>query len=385
MIITLRPAFQKLNELANSTLFSIEGELLKPRSNGIRLVILDALRLPMADRVQYRDVLDASKPSRPDFPYVMRLSKKEFEQHVKSEFEYFSYMNFVVPYYGLNTKKDITELANSYPESHKPLVCVQGHKGEPWGRRYVPCGEQLGELISMLYFRAKGYIVQHPIRSYGTPHGVDDIAAWKSPVISELRKHGFIDKGCHITELACLRWLGRPSELTPNTNAANECELVLVEVETSLEKGLSTSGQVGISQLIRAAQEKIAKQLYICFPLTNEDAEEMFLKIKERAGKGFPVGAILFGANGFCPKDSGTFPDDNAKKEIEAYEKNLKRALLNNFYFEEVLQMIKESGIDTQNRGIDEVLHEFCSSIEEQPIECILERVDEVVPKSKTI
>jgi len=218
----------------------------------------------------------------------------------------------------------------------------------------------------MLYFRGEGYIVQKPLGTYGKvgedKPGVDDVAAWKSPVINELRKFGFIERGCHISELACLRWLGKVAHSGEGFgDDVTKNEIVLTEVEPSKGKGISDKNH-GVNQLLRAKQEEIAKKLFVCFPFVNEDVE----KIKEEIrNKNKPaVGAILFDDKGVYIQDSETFPDGKADLKIAEYEANLKKALLNNFYFDEIAEMIRELNVDTENRGVGEVLVDFQNKVE---------------------
>jgi hypothetical protein len=64
--------------------------------------------------------------------------------------------------------------------------------------------EEIPTLLTMLHFRAEGYAVQAPLQTYG---GVDDIVAWKSPFIEELRKYRMIEYGCYIDQLRSLKSL----------------------------------------------------------------------------------------------------------------------------------------------------------------------------------
>jgi len=73
------------------------------------------------------------------------------------------------------------------------------------------------------------------------------------------------------------------------------------------------------------------------------------------------------------------FPDENMLSAIEEYEKNLKRVLLNNFYFDEILEMIKELNVDTKNKGCDEVLIDFYNKVEEIPSNYILKKLNKLV------
>ena len=264
-------------------------------------------------------------------------------------------------------------------------ICIQETRSprSPWPKRFLTSTEEMGTLISMLYFREKGYIVQKPLGTTGkegkNKPGVDDVVAWKSPVIDELRRFGFIDKGCHISELACLRWLGKVSSSSRDFNKHTTKEIFIVEVKSSKSKGLSNSPSMGISQLLRASEKRIAKKLFICFPSINENIEEIFAEIKSRTKEEPAVGGILFDDKGVHVHDSEVFPDENMPSAIEGYEKDLKRVLMNNFYFDEILEMVKELNVDTKNKGFEEVLIEFYNKIEQIPSNYILEKLNRLV------
>jgi len=88
----------------------------------------------------------------------------------------------------------------------------------------------------------------------------------------------------------------------------------------------------------------------------------------------------LFDDKGVYIQDSETFPDENMLSEIEEYENHLKRALLNNFYFDEILEMIKELGVDTKSKGVHEVLLNFRNKkVEEIPTSYILEKLNRLL------
>jgi len=127
---------------------------------------------------------------------------------------------------------------------------------------------------------------------------------------------------------------------------------------------------------VRAKKEKIAKRLFICFPLIDEDVKQVFAEIKSGAKEEPAVGALLFDSKGLHIEDSETFPDDNVASEIHEYENNLKKALLNNFYFDEIVEMIRELSVDTKNGGFKEVKEEFYGRIE---LDYVLDKLDDLI------
>ena len=88
------------------------------------------------------------------------------------------------------------------------------------------------------------------------------------------------------------------------------------------------------------------------------------------------MGTLLFDSKGLHIQDSETFPDDNVASEIHEYENNLKEALLNNFYFDEIVEMIKELDVDTKNKGFKEVKEEFYGRIE---LDHVLDRLNDLL------
>lgn len=366
-VITFKQAFQALNKIGNKSLFDFDGEKIIPLNNRIKLVFIDSL-LGLSSKFSSSELL--------------KIPKKELMDNLRSNFEQHLSKSVVFVYYDpdITSKKAVIDFANRFDDT---TICIQQKRRGMLRRSYLVSTEELGELISMLYFREKGYIVQSSLGTYGregdNKPGVDDVAAWKSPVIDELRRFGFIDKGCHISELACLRWLGKVSSSSRDFNNHTTKEVLLVEVEPSTSRGISNSPSTGINQLLRAKKEKVAKKLFICFPSINENIEEIFAEIKSRTREEPAVGAILFDDKGVYVQDSEVFPDENMLSAIEEYENNLKSVLLNNFYFDEILEMLKELNVDTKNKGSNEVLIEFYNKIDQISIDYLLEKINRLV------
>jgi len=289
---------------------------------------------------------------------------------------------FVFVYYDphVTTKKSIVEFANEFVDT---TVCIQQKTREELRKSYLVSTEELGTLVSMLYFREKGYVVQSPLGTCGRQGeglpGVDDVAAWKSPVLDELREFGFVDRGCHLSELACLRWLGRVSGHAFDDGSHLREELLLTEVKCSSAQGMSNSPSKGINQLLRCRQERVASGLYICFPVINDNVEEILAEVKSRTREQPTVGAILFDDRGVYLRDSESFPADNMASAIEEYENNLKQVLLNNLYSDEIREMMDEIDMDVKEKGFGEVWTDFCGRLEKIPTRYILERVSRAV------
>jgi len=261
-VITFKQAFEALkNKIGNNSLFDLRGEKIIPLNNRIRLIFMDSL--DVSSKFSSRGLLE--------------ITKKELMENVGSNFEEHLSKNFVFIYNPTYYRRQGVEIKHSTPNEivafskqfgAETKICIQ-QDGMPPRGSFLTSTEQLGTLITMLYFREKGYIVQKP-RTYGREGkgkpGVDDVVAWKSPVIDELRKFGFIDRGCHISELACLRWLGKVSNSRRDFDNYITKEILLTEVEPSKRNGISNSPSMGINQLLRAAKVKIAKKTIHLLP-----------------------------------------------------------------------------------------------------------------------
>jgi len=369
-IITLTQVFRDLNRVANNSLFYFDGEKVTPSSSRVKLIFFDNF-------FKYENKFCSS--------HLLKVPKEELARNIENDFEDFPksfvFVHNPTRYNGGERKHSadaaIVEFSRKFSDDTK--ICIQQDDAKPLPRRsFLLSTEQLGHLICMLYFREKGYIVQTPLGTYGKTNGsgVDDVIAWSSPVVNKLREFRFIGKGCHISELACLRWLGR--ETTLFTGPVNE-EIILVEVEPYETRATGSSKDSGVQQLYRAADEQIAKKLFISFPFKSEDAGKIFEEIKN-SGEAPTIGAILFNNKGVHINDSEVFPDKMSPPVIQKYEKYLKKeVLLNNFYFEEILQMIRELNLDTKNKGFDEVVQGFYKKIEEIPVDYVLEKLNDLI------
>jgi len=370
-IITLTKVFRDLNLISSNSLFKFDGEKVIPSSNRVKLIFSDSL-LKQEGKFSFSSLL---------FEDPFEVSKEELTKDIENMFEGFPggfVFAYNPAYYRAGNNTAIREFSREFSDDTK--ICLQQNNREfPPRSSMIISTEELGELIAVLYFRAKDYIVQSHPRTYGKEGdepGVDDVVAWKSPVADKLREHGFIDKGCHIGELACLRWLGKVSTSGIRSGHSISKEILLVEVEHSETEAISNSPSKGINQLLRAKKEKVAKKLFICFPFINKDVEEVFAEVKSEVKKEPAVGALLFDSKGFHIQDSETFPDENVGSEIHEYEQKLKRALLNNFYFDEVVEMIRELDVDTKDRGFKEVKEEFYGRIK---VDYILDKLDDLI------
>lgn len=233
--ITFRKAFEQLNELGHNSLFSFDGERVVPRDIRIKLIFIDAC-------ASWDHKLSSSRFS--------QIPKRELEDSIASNFRGQIPEAFLFTYYdpSITSKKAIRDFAGQFEDT---VICVQQSKREDFGRYWIS-SEELSEFICMLYFRENGYVVQKPLHTYGKegPNlpGVDDVIVWKSPIIDEFKRLGYISTGCHISEIACLRWLDKLSASNTDANIGNSSiEAFLIEAESSLANAFSNSEQKGIN------------------------------------------------------------------------------------------------------------------------------------------
>lgn len=397
--ITFKKLFEQLNEMGNNSLFRFEGEKIIPLDDGVKFIFLDSFNVPLSivtdgsiDRL-YLYNLSVKFGGRNIFSGIR---KEEIKECIKNNFEPYLKNNFVIIYFNPHSpnRKIIKGFANKFDDA---TICIHGETRSDLKLRpnWLVSTEELGTFISMLYFRERNYIVQPCIRSHGKEYGngVDDVVAWKSPLMNKLRKHGFINGGCHISELACLRWLEKSSNHSRDFPYITNEELILTEVEKNMSDGLSEgkSQDKGINQLLNAKGEKIANKLFICFPVIKEKSEpkgifnvdEIFEKIKKKTTPA--VGWLLFDDRNIYYQDSEPFPVEKSHLGVKEYENNLIGVLLNNFYFDEILDLLSEFNIDTKNKGFEEVWIDFYNEVvnnqndNEKILDVILDKLEEVM------
>lgn len=358
-IITLTKVFRDLNLLSHDSLFEFDGDEVIPRSDRVKLLFHHKL-LERKDNFSLSGLLSNALEDPLD------VSKQELVENMKKTLEEFpkSFVFLHNPtcydggYYKYSSDNALVKYSNNFGQDTR--ICIQQEDTKPPPRsRFFISTEGLGELITTLYFREKGYIIQSPRVSYGKDgddrSGVDDVVAWKSSAVIRLREERLAEKGTHIGELACLRWL----ETVPSSGRSSERyitdDVILTEVESSPKGAIYRGKQSGVRQLLRAEKEKVAKHMFLCFPFFNRDPEHIIAELRREYEDGPVLGAILFGKEGLYVQSSESLPDEKMESEITKYEKHLVYALLNNFYFDEIMERIA----DTKNKGFRDVRQHF--------------------------
>ena len=157
-IITLTKVFRDLNLIADNSLFKIDGEEVIPFTNRVKLIFLDGL-LKQVGKFSFSNLL---------FEDPFEVSKKELARSIENDFEGFP-EGFVFAYnsvyYGAGNDTAIKEFAGRFSGDIK--ICLQqNNRNFPPRSDMLISTEELGELIAMLNFREKGYVVQSPRRTY---------------------------------------------------------------------------------------------------------------------------------------------------------------------------------------------------------------------------
>ena len=300
-------AFEMLDSLSGGNLFNVDGNLITPRNERVRLITLD--------------VLNCGSPS-------------------------------FVAIYPDATRRELSEIAGAYENASILVQAFRtGNVRDSVSSRINYVTEHLGVLISTLHLRARGYMIG--CGNYGS---VDDVVAWKSPLLNKLRDHCFIAQGCTLSELADLRQLPTPG--TPGTSSDSDRELVLVEVERRKSDGLSNSTDKGLNQLRKARHLDTATGLYICFPLSEQSREspDSVRSAIESSWRDKPrIGSILFDDNGLYLHGADNTMASNSSAGVQRLEEQFTEALLTKLSFVEVLKCADRLGIRVGNRSFEDV------------------------------
>ena len=274
------------------------------------------------------------------------------------------------------------------------VVFVQTEKPSRYSiNSEIPLTEQLVELLTMLYFRAKGYMVQSALGTYG---GVDDVVIWRSRLTEELRKYEFIEYGCYVEELRFLRKLGKPKQVKKK-ELSND-EFIIIEAKSTIKNAVKNNG--GMNQLIGrewkrsnpedykqgAKKLSMANKFFITFPMAFpirfpeakcfKDIVSEFHRRQESQKK---VGIICWETENFSIKDSDQFDHEYMDKEIRKYENHVKQLLLENFYFDELLILMDKLDIDFTRKTKDEVFGELNEKVQENHADIIMSELNRLL------
>ena len=224
--------------------------------------------------------------------------------------------------------------------------------------------ENIGEFISLFYFRKLGYLttVLTPFTGVRAP----DVTCWKTPLLRKLREFGIVENGATLYELSMLRVFGKIKDDVKDSD--NENRSIVIEVES--DQPLSGVVQLlGYSLYGKGPYPSNVKEGYveggnydkgfICAP---------FYKHENR------VGVLSFDENGLffkdCPRNF-SIPQKKAKS-IREMDNLIKMVLLTNLTVDEILELIP-----IKSKTFFQVLNEI-SKLEEDKL---IEKIKEVMKK----
>lgn len=184
--------------------------------------------------------------------------------------------------------------------------------------------ENIGEFISLFYFRNSGYIT-----TVGAPYtGVraPDVTCWKTPLLRKLRESGLVENGASLIELMMLRVFGKVKSNA--RDSANSDESAVIEVEPSRRRAYG-----GIQQLLGQTVNLVAKEGYV----SQGNYDKGFIVAPDYTQQDDRIGILSFSENGLYFQDSPLFSKPDAKDaSIREMDNLFKMALLANLTFDEI-------------------------------------------------
>jgi len=247
-------------------------------------------------------------------------------------------------------------------------------------------GPDLSLLLAVLRFRAKGYVVQRPLGSHWGPR---DIVAWKSPVIEKLRKFRVIENGCLVDELLHIRELDRVETSTVSDSLTDD--LAFITTATSARDAMKNDGAmnrlIGSSwlqsdpaeYLSRTNDAAAANRLYVDFPMSASrsglrggNLEDLISEFEQRQRDREKVGLIILEPGRLHIKESSDFPYERRDEQIEKYEMNIRRILLENFQVHELFDFMEKLDVEFCRDFEDQIFWEFDEKVKRLEIEAIL-------------
>lgn len=192
--------------------------------------------------------------------------------------------------------------------------------------------ERIGEFISMLYFRGRGYIstINVPVPD---DYGIPDVTCWKTPLLRELRKSGLVENGCTLQELGTLRMLGKiPSAVKGNLDESDRS--IVIEVEPNA--GRAYNGVV--NQLLDRSRDALQKKYGY---LESGRYDDGFIVAPEYSQES-RVGVLTYDSKGIqfkdCPRN---FSHEESKSSaIKEMDNLFAMVLLSNLTFDEIIGLV---------------------------------------------
>lgn len=286
--------------------------------------------------------------------------------------------------------------ANSITKAHgSPKKASELEEGGPGsvGRARTISQSSLPLLLTVLYFRAKGYVVQ---RVPGTHWGRDDLVVWRSSMVDKLVGHGLIGDGCLIDELAHARELGKVENTVPDHPRGSD--LAFVGIATSVKNAMKDDGAmnrlVGLSWFLSEPKRfkdglrdlAVANRLYASFPMIYAhrqsrigNVEDLISEFEQRQPDREKVGLLVWDPKAFLHKESSDFPHELQAEQIGKYEMNVKRSLLENFQLHELFDFMEKLDVEFCRDGEDQILWEFEEKINRVDVDVVLNELIELM------
>lgn len=197
-------------------------------------------------------------------------------------------------------------------------------------------GENLGEFISMLYFRSKGYITNPHMHVGAGIYGSKDpdMFAWRTPLQKKLIESGIIESGVTIFELSTLCLFGKAKRNGLDASKPeNFDESIVMEVE-------DTRPQAGIAQLFEGSKGngdgyisgRNFDKAFLVAPFINKD----YFKDS--------YGVLIFNENGLAFNDcKKTYSDIKPKNyTIQGIDNLIRKVLMTNLSIKDLIDISKD-------------------------------------------
>jgi len=250
----------------------------------------------------------------------MKETKKAFEKSVAFCFLHSSTEESIKKY-----RQKVMESLKDRGFEEMNIVFIPITERTYRGESFSCIGEDIGELISILFFRNKGFLAtNHKFWLQGAK--APDVICWRTPLVKKLVEMGILTQGGTLTELAFTRVLERAKGKTLDT----EEKTAVVEVESSRPH---SSISKAVSQLLRDPESSqylltgFFDEGYAMCPFDfHHDSE---------------VGVLSFDENQIkfhsCPKNYST---KNKDFFIRQTNEVIKQTLMMNFTLDEIFEIV---------------------------------------------
>lgn len=211
--------------------------------------------------------------------------------------------------------------------------------------------ENIGEFITCHFLKNKGYFAGHPPVRSGSK--CPDAYGFKSDIIEKLKERGFVENGAIIEELSTLRYSGKIG--VSSHNKSTNSETIVIEVEPA-----PNASEGGYKQLRKMRGNYLS--------LGNFDKGLLvapFIKGQKR-----DVNILSFDEDGIeYTECKEVFSNTEAKQKVlKEFEETVKLLLLQNFYFDEIVELVNVKSLTT---------YQFINKISEIELDKILDVLEQ--------